>query len=141
VRTMIISWPDVGFDVTVDLESEKNPNLIDEIWNNLPMAGVQEHSMVTGKSMYTWVPMVSVAPVEYTMRIHETPPGTVSFSQKTGNKMIVRYGRTTEDLDTPIVGFVRREDLGKINEIGERAWQSTYRTKEILRVEFKRGEE
>ena len=55
MKTMFIEWPDFGIKVEAKLEDEKNADLINEIWENLPMTSIQEHAMVTGKSMYCWV--------------------------------------------------------------------------------------
>ena len=106
MKTMIIEWPELDVKVEAVLEDVRNAELIDEIWANLPMTSIQEHAMVTGKSMYCWAPMISLAEIPFQMEIKDTPPGVVSYSQKTGNKLIVRYGKVTEDLMTPIVGFI-----------------------------------
>jgi hypothetical protein len=137
---MRITWPTLEVSVTVELADEKNPDLVGEIWDALPIRAVQEHSMVTGKSMYAWAPLVSVAPVPYTMRISDTPAGTLSYSQKTGNKIILRYGETTEDLQTPIVGFVTADDVPLLDRVGERVWSSSFHTKELIWVDFERVE-
>lgn len=141
MKTMIIEWPDLNITVEADLEDERNADLIGEIWSNLPMTAVQEHAMVTGKSMYCWVPMLSFAEIPFQMRIMDTPPGVVSYSQKTGNKMIVRYGKVTEDLMTPIVGFVRKEYLKDLDRVGEAVWANYSQGKKVIRVHFRKGRE
>ena len=124
MKTMIIEWPELDVKVEAVLEDVRNAELIDEIWANLPMVAVQEHAAVTGKSMYAWVPMISSAPIPYQMRIKDTPPGVVSYSQKTGNKMVVRYGKVTEDLMTPIVGFIDPKEVPKLDKVGEAVWNN-----------------
>ena len=141
MKTMFIEWPELKIKVEAVLEDRRNADLIDEIWSSLPMVSVQEHAMVTGKSMYCWVPMVSLAEIPFQMRIKDTPPGVVSYSQKTGNKMIVRYGKVTEDLMTPIVGFVLKEQVGLLDKVGEAVWKTYGTDKRLIFVEFTKGRE
>ena len=141
MKTMIIEWPDFDVKVEAVLEDEKNPELIKDIWDALPMESIQEHAMVTGKSMYAWVPVVSFAPTPFQMRIKDTPPGVVSFSQKTGNKMIVRYGKVTEDLLTPIVGFINPECVPDIDRVGDAVYKNYYGEKKPYVVKFSKGRE
>ena len=124
MKTMIIEWPQLDVRVEAVLEDVRNAELIKEIWENLPMEAVQEHAAVTGKSMYAWVPMVSTAPIPFEVRIKDTPPGVVSYSQKTGNKMIIRYGKVTEDLMTPIVGFIDQKWVPDLEKVGEAVWNN-----------------
>ena len=139
MKTMFIEWPDFGVKVEAVLEDVRNAELINEIWENLPMTSIQEHAMVTGKSMYCWVPMISLADIHYEMRIKDTPPGVVSFSQKTGNKMVVRYGTVTEDLMTPIVGFIPKEQVPEVDRVGDAVYKNYYGEKKPFVVKFSKG--
>ncbi len=139
MKTMIVEWPELGITVEAKLEDVRNANLIGEIWENLPMTSIQEHAMITGKSMYSWVPMISVADTPFQMLIKDTPPGVVSYSQKTGNKMIIRYGKVTEDLLTPIVGFIKEEDIPKLEEVGRIVWDNYSNEKKPIIVNFRKG--
>lgn len=144
MKTMIIEWPELEVKVEAVLEDVRNAELIDEIWANLPMVAVQEHAAVTGKSMYAWVPMISSAPIPYQMRIKDTPPGVVSYSQKTGNKMVVRYGKVTEDLMTPIVGFIDPKHVPELEKVGQAVWGNYKLDAEdrtIYTVKFSKGRE
>lgn len=142
MKTMLIEWPELNVKVEAKLEDVRNAELIHEIWDHLPMTAVQEHAAVTGKSMYAWVPMISMAPIPYQMRIKDTPPGVVSYSQKTGNKMVIRYGKVTEDLMTPIVGFIDKSEVPKLEKVGEAVW-GNYRKdpdeRTIYTVRFSKG--
>ncbi len=124
MKTMFIEWPDFDIKVEAVLEDVRNADLINEIWENLPMTSIQEHAMVTGKSMYCWAPMISLADIPFQMEIKDTPPGVVSYSQKTGNKLIVRYGKVTEDLLTPIVGFIDPKEVPKLDIVGQKVWDN-----------------
>ena len=144
MKTMIIEWPELDVKVEAVLEDVKNKELIDEIWEHLPMVAVQEHAAVTGKSMYAWVPMISTAPIHSQMRIKDTPPGVVSYSQKTGNKMVVRYGLVTEDLMTPIVGFIDPKHVPELEKVGDAVW-SNYKLdsndRKVYTVKYSKGRE
>ena len=144
MKTMIIEWPELDVKVEAILEDVSNAELINEIWAQLPMVAVQEHAAVTGKSMYAWVPMVSTAEIPFQMRIKDTPPGVVSYSQKTGNKMVVRYGKVTEDLMTPIVGFIDQKYVPELEKVGTAVWNN-YKIdsddRKIYTVKFSKGRE
>ena len=141
MKSMFIEWPELRVKVEAVLEDVRNFDLINEIWRNLPMTSVQEHAMVTGKSMYCWVPMISVSEIPYQMMIKKTPPGVVSYSQKTGNKIIVRYGKVTEDLMTPIVGFVLQEQIPILERVGKIVWDNYITGKKPIFVTFTQGRE
>ena len=144
MKTMIIEWPELDVKVEAVLEDVRNADLINEIWEHLPMEAVQEHAAVTGKSMYAWVPMISTAKIPYQMRIKDTPPGVVSYSQKTGNKMVVRYGKVTEDLMTPIVGFIDQKWVPDLEKVGKAVWDNyklDANDRITYRVKFSKGRE
>ena len=41
-----------------------------------------------------------------------------------GNKLIVRYGKVTEDLLTPIVGFIDPKEVPKLDKVGAAVWDN-----------------
>ena len=105
----------------------------------LPMTSIQEHAMVTGKSMYCWAPMLSLADIPFPMMIKEARPGVVSYSQKTGNKLVVRYGKVTEDLMNPIVGFIDPKDVPLLDQADKTVWDSYSGDKKPIVVKFTKG--
>lgn len=137
-RKMKICWPELNISVTGVLADNLNRELCDDIWNALPLKGIQDHAVVTGKSMYAWVPIISVAPVNYRESICDSPIGRIRFSQNTGNKFIIQYGPTTETLLVPVLGCVTEEDIVKLSEVGEAVRQSTFFTKELIWIEIER---
>lgn len=140
-RSMVVRWPSLGSKVTVRLSDDTNRALVDDVWQNLPFSCVQDHGVVTGEIVYCWVPMVSTAEVTK-MELHsEAPQGQVSYSQGTGNKIIIKYGPATEDIGAPELGVVVEEDFPTLVSVGRRAWESTYATKDLIEVVFERGEE
>ena len=141
MKTMFIEWPDLGVKVEAVLEDARNADLINEIWENLPMTSIQEHAMVTGKSMYCWAPMISLADIPFQMEIKDTPPGVVSYYQKTGNNLIVRYGKVTEEMMTPIVGFIAPEEVPKLDYVGKTVWDNYSGDKKPIVEKFTKGRE
>ena len=82
--------------------------------------------------MYAWTPLVSTAAIRVRERICDAPVGRLRFSQSTGQKLIVQYGPTTEDLAQPVLGEIAGADADKLPEVGRRVWSSTYETKELI---------
>jgi hypothetical protein len=52
----------------------------------------------------------------------------------------VKYAEVSENMSYPVIGQVREEDLKDLKKIGEAVWRSFYYTKEIITVEFLKGE-
>ena len=93
---------------------------------------LQDHAVVSGRSMYAWAPLVSVAPAPVTERICDAPAGRLRFSKATGMKLVVQYGPTTEPLTVPVLGTVGAGDLDILAKVGRAVWDSTYMTKEPI---------
>jgi hypothetical protein len=131
-RKIRITWQPL--DVTVDayLAVNENPELCRDIVSALPFTILQDHAVVTGESMYAWAPLVSTAPIRVRERICDAPKGRIRFSQSTGQKFIIQYGPTTEDLAQPVLGEIIPEHADRLDEVGRRAWQSTFESKELI---------
>jgi len=79
-RKMLIEFPSLGVTMTAVLEDGVNPELCDDVWENLPMDAYMEHGVVTGKIMYCWAPMISTALVHVAELHTEAPVGRVQYS-------------------------------------------------------------
>ena len=95
--------------------------------------------MVTGDIIYCWTPLVSLAPVKVTNLHTESPIGRVSYSQGTGNKVIIKYGPLSEDLPAPVLGLVSADHHRSLVEIGDAVWRNTMTSKRLLPVNFERA--
>ena len=127
-----LSWEPLGISVRATLATRENPELCGDLLRALPFTILQDHAVVTGESMYAWTPLVSTAPIRVRERICDAPVGRLRFSQSTGQKLIVQYGPTTEDLAQPVLGEIVSADADKLPEVGRRVWSSTYETKELI---------
>jgi len=140
MRTVKMTWPELGITVPFKLEDEINRELCEEFWDQLPLVAVQEHGTVTGKIIYSWVNMLSFAPVHLAQLHNESPVGRVSYSQGTGNKVIVKYGECSEDCYAPALGIVAPEYFKDLDTVGKAIWDNYLQDKAILTVKFERGE-
>lgn len=131
--------PDFDLSLVIDCE-ERNSELCDELWNRLPFDCVQEHGMVSGELIYCWVPLISVAPTPYRLMYTESPLGCVTYSQGTGNKIIIKYGPCNEDLYAPVLGYVRQESIAELARVGREVWFNYFNDKKIFVVHFSRWE-
>ena len=141
MRQVKMTWPELETSVTFDLEDNLNKELCDEFWNALPLVAVQEHGVVTGEIIYSWVNMLSFAKVAFAQLHTEAPVGRVSYSQGTGNKVIVKYGPCSEDCAAPVLGLVPEKYHGDLKTVGLAIWNNYYMDKKIYRVVFEKGEE
>ena len=127
-----LAWEPLGIEVAAEIATDLNEHLCADFLAALPFTVLQDHAVVSGKSMYAWAPLVSVAPTPVTERICDAPAGRLRFSQATGNKLVIQYGTTTETLSVPVLGMVTASDLDAINKVGRAVWESTFRTKETI---------
>ncbi|CAH1650977.1 Cucumopine_C domain-containing protein [Chelatococcus asaccharovorans] len=131
-RRIRLTWDPLGISVDAFLAVNENPELCRDVIAALPFRILQDHAVVTGESMYAWTPLISTAPIQVRERICDAPKGRIRFSQSTGQKFIVQYGPTTEDLAQPVLGEVIPEHADRLDEVGRRVWQSTFETKEQI---------
>lgn len=127
-----ISWEPLGISVNATLASNENPELCADLVAALPFSAIQDHAVVTGESMYAWSPFVSTAPIHLRERICDAPIGRLRFSQSTGQKFIVQYGPTTEDLAQPVLGEIDAADAARLAEVGKAVWESTFESKALI---------
>jgi hypothetical protein len=137
-RRIDISWDPLDISVVAELADEVNPELCDDIWKNLPFTVLQSHPTVSGESVYAWAPMVSTAPVRHWEPINQAPAGRLRYSQATGNKLTVQYGKGLEPLSQPVVGTVQPEYLHLLPIMGRAVWESTFWTKQLIWLTVKR---
>jgi hypothetical protein len=97
--------------------------------------------MVTGDIIYCWTPLVSIAPVRVQNKHTEAPIGRVSYSQGSGNKVIIKYGLCSEDLNAPILAQVIEDDLEDLKWVSKEIWDNTMAKKEIIKVIFRKKEQ
>lgn len=137
MRRIAVEFPELNINLTIEMD-ERNKELCDEVWNALPFDAVQEHSMVSGQSMYAWVPLVSVAKVNIKMLRTEAPIGWVAFNQGTGNKISMKYGELSEDLYGNSLGFIPQRYHDDLKRAGKEIWANYFEDKKIYRVSFKK---
>ena len=131
-RKIRLTWKPLGISVDAALAVNENPDLCLDLIAALPFTIVQDHAVVTGESIYAWTPIISTAPIHVRERICDAPVGRLRFSQSTGQKLIVQYGPTTEDLRQPVLGEVIEAHAPRLAEVGRRVWESTFKTKQLI---------
>lgn len=137
-RKIEIEWPEYGKKVTATLADNDNPELCEYVWKHLPFKCVQEHGMVTGGIIYCWTPLVNTEPVHVQNLHTESPIGRISYSQGTGNKIIIKYDWCSEDLNAPVLGLVDEDGIEDLKWVGKEIWHNTMNEKEIIKVIFKK---
>jgi hypothetical protein len=129
-----ITWEPLGIRAEAVLATSLNPELVEEFVSALPFTILQEHALVSGESMFAWTPLVSTAPVRHTELISDAPIGRLRFSQNSGQKFIVQYGTTTENLAAPVLGQIIPEHRAGLAAVGEAAWSNTLDRREDIWV-------
>jgi hypothetical protein len=141
-----MSFPELGLSVKVD-PLAVNKDLFDWFLENLPLKGVQSHAAVSGKLIYIMnLRMKKGCPVRYrdlaVEDLSEAKDGRIFIFITAGKvgSISVKYAEVSENMSYPVIGQVREEDLKDLKKIGEAVWRSFYYTKEIITVEFLKGE-
>ncbi|MCT4370778.1 hypothetical protein CLG85_010805 [Yangia mangrovi] len=127
-----LRWEPLGIEVRAFLATEGNSRLCRELLEAMPFRSLQTHAMVAGQSLMAFTPLTSSAPTPYKEELLKAPAGRLRFNAGTGQKFIVQYGRTTENIMAPVIGSVLAEDVAKLAAVGAAVWESTYRTKEEI---------
>lgn len=134
-RLIDIKWPELDITVVAELADEQNPEMCKEFWQDLPFKVMQAHPVVSGESLYAWTPTISTAPVQKTIRLSDCKIGDMRYSQKTGNKFSINYGKSTETLAQPILGKVLPEYHRLLPTVGKAIWNNLFFAKEQIFVE------
>jgi hypothetical protein len=134
-RKIDINWPELGVKVVAELSDETNPELCEEFWQHLPFKVLQAHPVVSGESVYAWTPIVSTAKVRHREAIIDCPVGRLRYSQATGNKFSVQYGRGLEPLSQPVLGMVLPEYHAQLPAVGKAIWENVFWRKDLYFVE------
>lgn len=92
-------------------------------------------------SKSTQIRGISFAKVPFPQLHSEGPVGRVSYSQGTGNKVIVKYGEVSEDCYCPVLGLIPEKDLPAVKKVGKLMWDNYYMDKRVYTVKFEKGEE
>jgi len=134
-RLIDIKWPELDIAVVAELADEDNPEMCEEFWQDLPFKVMQAHPVVSGESLYAWTPTISTAPVRRRERIIDCPVGRLRYSQATGNKFSIQYGKGLEPLAQPVLGMVRPEYHRLLPIVGKAIWTNLFYAKEKIFVE------
>ncbi len=134
-RLIDIRWPELDVTVVAELADERNPEMCEEFWQDLPFKVLQAHPVVSGESLYAWTPTISTAPVKLRERLIDCPVGRLRYSQATGNKFSVQYGKSTETLAQPVLGMVLPEHHETLRRVGRAIWNNVFFEKELMFVE------
>ncbi len=138
MRQIEIEWLGINRKVTADLIEDKNPNLCNLLWENLPYNSVQSHALVSGDHLYHVTPVWRLV-WEHAMYKEDrtkSPDGTVFLSQL--QHLAVKYGVLSEYLPAAPVGRVIDEHIPILKQAGQEIWEAAYRTKQIIEVRVTR---
>lgn len=125
-----LTWEPLGIQVDAFLAVDRNPQLCQDLLEALPFTCLQSHPMVSGESLFAWTPLTTTAATPFKEEIRKAPVGRLRFSTRTGQKLIVQYGSTSEDIFAPVLGSVIERDRHLLPALGAAVWKSTYETKE-----------
>lgn len=127
-----LTWEPLGITVRATLAENQNPALCAELLACLPFTVLQDHSAVSGESIFAWTPLVTTVNAPVRERVCDAPVGRIRYQQATGQKLVVAYGRTTETGLAPVLGQIREEDLDILPDVGAAVFESNFRTKEPI---------
>ena len=149
LKNFIMTWPELN--VSVECEPLEDNRQIYAWWlSQMPIKTIQTHAAVTGNLMYNlnvWMPeRLPTFPkdeVKYTS-MTEAPIGygNMGFNERQAfgagqvGVFDLVYGKCTEDMVVAYVYRVLPEYIETIKEVGQKVWESFYRTKEIITVEL-----
>ncbi len=134
-----LRWEPLGIEVKAFLAIDLNTQLCEELLAALPFTCLQSHPMVSGESLFAWTPLTTTAPTPFKEEIRKAPVGRLRFSARTGQKLIVQYGVTSEDIFAPVLGSVVEADRHLLPALGAAVWKSTYESKQPIWLTVERA--
>ena len=141
--TRRITFDFLPFDksITIQLRDDKNQDLCNAVWQHLPYASIETHTVVSGKNIYHQIPVVSPFFVEGDefLKRQDAPIGTVFLPDV--QSLFFKYGDVSEQNSHPAIGHVIPEDLATLQEVGVLCWEAIYTTKEPVVIVARRTEE
>jgi len=138
MKDFIVTWPDLDVQVRADM-LDKNPELCQAFWDHLPLKTIQSHALIAGVEMYSWVPIVTTAPIRVEEPFDQQPIGTVNFYSFYGI-LSIKWGPVSEPLPAPPIAEIRsQEDLEKLKIVGREAWESINYTKRLIKQVIEKG--
>jgi len=123
-RLVDISWPELEISVVAELADEQNPELCEEFWQNCPSRSCRR-TQWSRASRSTPGRQSSPPPVRHRERIIDCPIGRMRYSQATGNKFSIQYGKGLEPLAQPVLGTVLDEYLDLLPKVGRRSGRTS----------------
>jgi len=133
-----LRWEPIGIEVKAFLAVDLNTELCKDILAAMPFRCLQVHPIVAGQSLMAYSPLTTTAPTPFREEIRRAPVGRLRYNASTGQKFIVQYGRTSEDILAPVIGSVLPEDRHLLAEVGRAVWASTYHTKQPIWLHVER---
>jgi hypothetical protein len=138
MRFVEIEWQPLGIKVLARLFDGPNAHLCDLFWRTLPYNSLQNHALVSGHHLYHLVPSVELL---YTQAEHkedrtQSPDGTLFLSQL--QHLAIKYGPLSEYIPAAPVGIVVPEHMHLLREAGQKCWDATLHTKEIVEARIRR---
>ena len=127
-----LTWQPLNITVIAFLASNENPEIVNDFLRVLPFTVMQDHGVVSGEIIFAWAPLVTTAQPRLLERLCDAPVGRINFSHVTGQKVIINYGKVTEDLSLPVLGEILPEYKDQLAEVGRRVLRSTFETKEDI---------
>jgi hypothetical protein len=143
-QSFITEWPEIGIAVEAE-PLDFNLQYYDYFLDNLPIKVIQSHGAVAGKNLYTFTLRLSKFPPCRYMDLKAEnlslePIGRVSIFITAGKvgSIMFKYGDIPEPMSYPTFAQVKAKDIDKLIKAGEAAWNSIYRTKQIISAIFKK---
>ncbi|PHH83508.1 hypothetical protein CDD82_59 [Ophiocordyceps australis] len=134
-RYVKVKWLQLNVTITVQLNVDVNPRLINLLLSHLPYRSLQNHALVSGDHLYHLVPserlIYTVADYIVPDRTTE-PDGTVFLSGL--QHLAIKYGPLTENLPAAPCGSVVPQDMEKLRNVGNCVWKAHTENKQIIEV-------
>ncbi|KAG8216553.1 hypothetical protein J3R82DRAFT_6718 [Butyriboletus roseoflavus] len=121
-----LTWDALNISVIAHLAANENENLIVKFMKAYSFTVIQDHTVVLGKSMYAWVPLISTASIQVKERQCDAPVGCIYYSQGTGNKMIIQYSEVTKDIKMSVLGEVKAQYAMQLKQVRKAVLKNTF---------------
>lgn len=141
MKIIEICFSPINIKIRAELLENLNPVLCKILWDSLPYRSIQCHALVAGEQLYHYTPIIEAIPYKAQTKEDKTEQLIGRINMSSLQLMSIKYGLITEYLESVPVAQVVEEDLNKLKKVGEIAWESVYKTKELIVVTVKKSDQ
>ncbi len=140
-RYLRLRWPTLETSIRVELLDNLNPELVEAVWQAVPLYSIQSHAVVAGQQMYFPTRLILSKPeAAFTEPMNQQRLGRVNF-EPFFQYISLNYGPMSEPVPAWPLGQVYEEDIPQLETLGKKIWENLLFSQTFLPVIVEDGDD